>query len=114
MCCRLRLNRRFIVVEGISQNLGDVAPLQEICKLKEQYKYRLVVDESLSFGSLGETGRGAAEHFGLRPEQVDIVAASMGKRVSARQALPWSYALCSSILWLSVRIACISLAAFPV
>lgn len=77
--CRLRLNRRFIVVEGISQNLGDIAPLDQIFKLKERFKYRLVLDESLSFGVLGDTGRGAAEHFGLKPGQIEIVAASMGK-----------------------------------
>ena len=76
--CRLRLNRRFIVVEGISQNLGDIPPLQQIIQLKEKFKYRLVLDESLSFGVLGATGRGAAEHFGLKPGQVEIVAASMG------------------------------------
>ena len=79
--CRLRLNRRFIVVEGISQNLGDIAPLDQIYKLKEKFKYRLVLDESLSFGVLGATGKGAAEHFGLLPDQVEIVAASMGKCV---------------------------------
>ena len=81
--CRLRLNRRFIVVEGISQNWGDIAPLDEIFKLKEKFKYRLVLDESLSFGVLGATGRGAAEHFGLLPGQVEIVAASMGKPTPA-------------------------------
>lgn len=77
--CRLRLNRRFIVVEGISQNLGDIPPLQKIIQLKEKFKYRLVLDESLSFGVLGATGRGAAEHFSLKPGQVEIVAASMGQ-----------------------------------
>lgn len=80
---KLRLNRRFIVVEGISQNLGDVAPLDEIFKLKERFKYRLVLDESLSFGVLGKTGRGAAEHFGLMPGQVEIVAASMGNSLAS-------------------------------
>lgn len=79
MNCRLRLNRRFIVVEGISQNLGDIAPLDKIFELKEKFKYRLIVDESLSFGVLGDTGRGAAEYFGLEPGQVEIVAASMGR-----------------------------------
>lgn len=78
LTCRLRLNRRFIVVEGISHNLGDIAPLDQIFNLKEKFKYRLVLDESLSFGVLGATGRGAAEKFGLRPGQVEIVAASMG------------------------------------
>ncbi|KAL0025965.1 hypothetical protein WJX77_008574 [Trebouxia sp. C0004] len=80
---KLRLNRRFIVVEGISQNLGDIAPLDQIFKLKEKFKYRLVLDESLSFGVLGPTGRGAAEHFGLMPGQVEIVAASMGNSLAS-------------------------------
>ncbi|KAA6414371.1 MAG: serine palmitoyltransferase 1, partial [Trebouxia sp. A1-2] len=80
---KLRLNRRFIVVEGISQNLGDIAPLDQIFKLKEKFKYRLVLDESLSFGVLGATGRGAAEHFGLMPGQVEIVAASMGNSLAS-------------------------------
>lgn len=70
------------MVEGISQNRGDLAPLDQIFKLKEKFKYRLVLDESLSFGVLGATGRGAAEHFGLMPGQVEIVAASMGRHTS--------------------------------
>lgn len=56
--------------------------MDQIFKLKEKFKYRLVLDESLSFGVLGATGRGAAEHFGLMPGQVEIVAASMGRHTS--------------------------------
>lgn len=32
--CRRPLNRRYIVVEGIYANTGDVAPLAAIAKLK--------------------------------------------------------------------------------
>ena len=62
--------RRFIVVEGVAASDGAVAPLPEIVRLKRRYKYRLVVDESLALGALGERGRGACEHFGLRPAGV--------------------------------------------
>ena len=41
-------------------------------------RYRLVVDESLALGVLGAHGRGACEHWGLAPGEVEIVAASMG------------------------------------
>ena len=34
------------------------------------FRYRLVVEESHSFGVLGKTGKGAVEHWGLQPEQV--------------------------------------------
>ncbi len=33
--CRKPLNRRFIVVEGIYANTGDLAPLRELKALKE-------------------------------------------------------------------------------
>lgn len=49
----------------------------------QRYKYRLVVDESLSLGVLGPTGRGAAEHYGLSPGQVEIVGASLGAALSS-------------------------------
>ncbi|GLI60858.1 hypothetical protein VaNZ11_003073 [Volvox africanus] len=71
------LCRKLIVVEGIYANYGDMAPLKSIWEIKNKYKYRLMVDESHAFGVLGTTGRGACEHFGLKPGQVEIIAASM-------------------------------------
>ena len=68
-------------MEGIYKATGDMAPLREIYELKEKYKFRLIVDESLSFGVLGERGRGACEHFGLKPSDVEIVCASMGEHI---------------------------------
>lgn len=59
--------RRFIVVEGLYKNLGTVAPLDKIVDLKHKYHYRLMLDESFSFGTLGATGRGALEEYGRRP-----------------------------------------------
>ena len=76
--CRKPLNRRYIVVEGLYQGTGDLAPLAQIAALKRRYKYRLVVDESLAVGALGPTGRGAAQHCGLQPQDVDIVCSSLG------------------------------------
>lgn len=66
-------------MEGIYKSTGALAPLRKIHKLKEKYKFRLVVDESLSLGVLGEKGRGACEHFGLKPSDVEIVCATMGE-----------------------------------
>lgn len=59
--------RRFIVVEGLYKNMGTIAPLDEIVALKHKYKYRLILDESFSFGTLGKTGRGALEEYNKRP-----------------------------------------------
>lgn len=57
--------RRFIVCEALYKNYGTLCPLDELIKLKEEFCYRLILDESFSFGSLGQTGKGALEHFNL-------------------------------------------------
>ncbi|KAI3430742.1 hypothetical protein D9Q98_009154 [Chlorella vulgaris] len=80
---RKPLNRRFIVVEGIYANSGDLAPLDQLMPLKEKYRYRLVVDESMALGVLGRRGRGAVEHFGYGAEQVEIVAGSIGNALGS-------------------------------
>lgn len=72
------LNRKFIIVEGIYANSGEVAPIKAIAALKNKYKYRLIIDESISFGVFGRTGRGMAEEAGLCPEDVEIVGGSLG------------------------------------
>ena len=46
----------------------------------QKYKYRLIVDESLSLGVLGKNGRGATEHFGIGPGEAEIIGASLGTR----------------------------------
>ena len=86
----LRLNRnssdqrRFIVVEGLYKNRGTVPPLDEIAKIKAEFCYRLIVDESFSFGTLGPNGRGALEHFGLTPMvDAEIITLSLENSIGS-------------------------------
>mmetsp|Transcript_10811 Transcript_10811/g.28373 ORF Transcript_10811/g.28373 Transcript_10811/m.28373 type:complete len:465 (+) Transcript_10811:398-1792(+) len=72
-----KLNRRFIITEGIFMNTGNLTNLKKVVELKEKYRWRLILDESISFGTIGETGKGAVEHFGLSPSDIDILCASM-------------------------------------
>ena len=59
--------RRFLVVEGMYRNWGTLAPLKEIVALKEEFHYRLIIDDSHGIGTLGQSGRGSLEHAGLKP-----------------------------------------------
>ena len=55
-------------------NHGDICPLPDLVALKNEYKLRLFVEESFSFGTLGATGKGVTEHF-------DIDVNEVGKRL---------------------------------
>ncbi|XP_009602788.1 long chain base biosynthesis protein 1 [Nicotiana tabacum] len=70
--------RRYIVVEAVYQNSGKVAPLDEIIKLKEKYRFRVLLDESNSIGVLGSSGRGLTEHCKVPADKIDIITAAMG------------------------------------
>jgi serine palmitoyltransferase len=72
-----RQQRRFIVTEGLFRLVGDLCPLNEIMKLKEQFCYRLILDESTSFGVVGKTGRGVTELFGVDIADVEIITISV-------------------------------------
>ncbi|KAJ7949872.1 long chain base biosynthesis protein 1 [Quillaja saponaria] len=75
---RAKKLRRYIVVEAVYQNSGQIAPLDEIIRLKEKYRFRVLLDESNSFGVLGRSGRGLAEYYGVPVEKIDIITAAMG------------------------------------
>ena len=78
-----QLQRRFIVVEGVYVNYGDLAPLPQIVELKEKYSFRLICEESYALGVLGANGRGSAEHHGLDVDQIDITLASLGNAIGS-------------------------------
>lgn len=80
---KARVTRRFIVVEGLYINTADVCPLPELVKLKYKYKVRLFLEESMSFGVLGEHGRGVTEHFGVNIDDIDLISANMENAVAS-------------------------------
>jgi serine palmitoyltransferase len=63
-----KTNRKFIVTEALFENTGRVAHLPRICHLKRKFKYYLILDETISFGALGRTGKGLQE-FWTKEEQ---------------------------------------------
>lgn len=77
------LRRRFIVTEGLFANTGDLPPLPEIVRLKNQYKYRLFLDESLSIGTLGKSGKGVVEHYDLPRSEISITIGSLANSLAS-------------------------------
>jgi 8-amino-7-oxononanoate synthase len=69
---------KLIVVDGVFSMEGDITPLPEIVRHKNEYGARLFVDEAHSLGVFGAHGRGIAEHFGLEDE-VDLIMGTFSK-----------------------------------
>lgn len=62
---RSRIQVKYIVTEGIFERDGAMVDLPKLIELKQKYKYRLILDENMSFGSVGRTGRGLTELYNV-------------------------------------------------
>ncbi|EDR09408.1 serine palmitoyltransferase [Laccaria bicolor S238N-H82] len=71
------LTRRFIITEGIFERDGVMVDLPKLIELKYKYKYRLILDESFSFGTVGRTGRGLTELYNVPATKVDMLLGSV-------------------------------------
>ena len=69
---------RMIATDGVFSMDGDVAKLDKICDLAEQYDALVMVDECHATGFMGEKGRGASEAKGAL-DRVDIITSTLGK-----------------------------------
>lgn len=69
---------RVIVTDGVFSMDGNVAPLDKIMELAEEYDALVMVDESHSAGVVGEKGKGVSELFNILGE-VDIITGTLGK-----------------------------------
>lgn len=70
---------KLIAVDGIYSMDGDCAPLTELAALAEQQSAWLMVDDAHGLGCTGATGRGCAESFGLKAQQLPILVGTLGK-----------------------------------
>ena len=71
--------RVLIAIEGTYSMDGDFPDLPEFLRVKKKHKVFLMVDEAHSIGTLGATGRGISEHFGIDPRDVDIWMGTLSK-----------------------------------
>lgn len=70
-----------LVTEGVFGMSGGLGDLPGIVKLREKYNFRIMIDDAHGFGTMGETGAGTSEHFGLMDE-VDIYFATFAKSMA--------------------------------
>ena len=69
---------KIVVTDSVFSMDGDLAPLPQLLALCERHGAWLVVDDAHGFGVLGDNGRGALEHFGLRSPHL-VYIGTLGK-----------------------------------
>jgi glycine C-acetyltransferase len=70
-----------VITEGVFGMAGDLGKLDEITALKEEFEFRLLVDDAHGFGVMGETGAGTPEYFGVS-EKVDLHFGTFAKAMA--------------------------------
>ncbi len=71
-----------VITEGVFGMAGDQGLLKEIAALKQQYNFRLLVDDAHGFGTLGATGAGAGEAQGCQAE-IDLYFSTFAKSMAS-------------------------------
>ena len=70
--------RILVVTDGVFSMDGDIARLELVCDLAEEFGALTMVDDSHATGFVGRTGRGSIEHCGVMG-RVDIITSTLGK-----------------------------------
>lgn len=69
---------KLIVTDGVFSTFGNIANLDEIYRLADQYNAQVLVDDAHAIGVIGKGGKGTASHFGL-DDEVDLVLCTFSK-----------------------------------
>jgi len=70
-----------VITEGVFGMEGDLGNLKAITDFKDKYKFRLLVDDAHGFGTMGKTGAGTGEHFGVQ-DKVDLYFGTFAKSMA--------------------------------
>jgi len=67
-----------VITEGVFGMAGDLGALDKIVTFKKKYNFRLLVDDAHGIGTMGSTGAGTGEHFGVQDE-IDVYFGTFAK-----------------------------------
>ncbi len=70
-----------VITEGVYGMTGGLGKLDKIVALKKKYNFRLFIDDAHGFGTMGPTGAGTDEHFGVQ-DGVDLYFGTFAKSMA--------------------------------
>jgi 8-amino-7-oxononanoate synthase len=92
--------RKLVATDAVFSMDGDLAPLDQLLAACERYGAWLLVDDAHGFGVLGSQGRGSANHYGLRSDNL-VYMGTLGKAAGVAGAF---VAGCADLIeWLVQR-----------
>ncbi len=80
---RHRYRRVLIAIEGVYSMDGDFPDLPRFVELKKKHKALMLVDEAHSLGTMGPTGRGIGEHWGVARNDADLWMGTLSKSLAS-------------------------------
>jgi len=94
---RRRYRRVLIVTDGVFSMEGDIAPLDALLRVAEEFGAAVLVDDAHAVGVLGDRGSGTAEHFGVTGHPALIQMGTLSKALgsvggyvaSSRSVVEW-------------------------
>jgi glycine C-acetyltransferase len=70
-----------VISEGVFGMAGDLGKIDEIVALKNEFSFRLLVDDAHGFGTMGKNGKGIGEYFGVQ-SQIDLYFSTFAKAMA--------------------------------
>ena len=70
-----------VITEGVYGMAGDLGNLKGILAFKDQYNFRLLVDDAHGFGTMGPNGKGTSEHQQVM-DKVDMYFGTFAKAMA--------------------------------
>jgi glycine C-acetyltransferase len=71
-----------VITEGVFGMSGNLGNLKGVVDLKKKFNFRLLVDDAHGFGTMGKTGAGTGEHFGVQDE-IDLYFSTFAKSMGS-------------------------------
>jgi len=73
---------KLIVTDGVFSMEGDIAPLDKIVELADEYNATIMLDDAHGLGIMGSDGAGTASHFNFL-DQTDIIMGTFSKSLAS-------------------------------
>jgi 8-amino-7-oxononanoate synthase len=73
---------RLVIADSVFSMSGEIVKLPELMRVARTHGALVYLDEAHGIGTLGATGRGAAEHFGL-DDKPDLIMGTLSKSLAS-------------------------------